>query len=109
MSFDPFQIAMLKRLAPGLTRGIIAQHSYADREWDCWSAGKKYVCANLLHGWHTRPHFVAYGIKDLPRVAPFITRNVFGLPLLTWTVRSAADRQRAERWTDQIIFEGFRA
>jgi glycerophosphoryl diester phosphodiesterase len=28
--------------------------------------------------------------------------------VLAWTVRSDADRERARRWADQIIFEGFR-
>ena len=61
-----------------------------------------------LHGLRTRPHFVAYGIRDLPAAAPFIARAVFGLPLLTWTVRSDDDRGRAARWADQIIFERIR-
>jgi hypothetical protein len=39
-------------------------------------------------------------------VAPLLARSVFGLPLLTWTVRSADDRKIASRWADQIIFEG---
>ena len=30
------------------------------------------------------------------------------LPLLTWTVRTRADRMRAEHYADQMIFEGFR-
>jgi len=30
-----------------------------------------------------------------------------GLPLLTWTVRTPADREIARRYADQIIFEGF--
>ena len=64
--------------------------------------------AFLLHTPRTRPHFVAYSIKDLPAVAPLIARMIFGLPLLTWTVRSEDDRQRAARWADQIIFEGWR-
>ena len=34
--------------------------------------------------------------------------QVFGLPLLTWTVRSAEQRARAARYADQMIFEGFR-
>jgi hypothetical protein len=33
---------------------------------------------------------------------------VFGLPLLAWTVRSADDREKAARYADQMIFEGFR-
>ena len=35
-------------------------------------------------------------------------QNIAGLPLLAWTVRSDADRTRAGRWADQMIFEGFR-
>jgi hypothetical protein len=30
------------------------------------------------------------------------------MPLLTWTVRSDADRSRAARYASQMIFEGFR-
>jgi len=47
-------------------------------------------------------------VRDLPAAAPLIARNVFGCPLLTWTVRSAHDRRRAERYADQMIFEGWR-
>jgi hypothetical protein len=47
-------------------------------------------------------------VKDLPALAPLIVRTVFRLPLLTWTVRSKADRARAVRWADQFIFEGIR-
>jgi len=47
-------------------------------------------------------------VKDLPAALPLAARHFFGLPLLTWTVRSIADRERATRWADQMIFEGFR-
>jgi glycerophosphoryl diester phosphodiesterase len=56
----------------------------------------------------TRLQFLAYGVKDLPGAVPLVARNLLGLPLLTWTVRSDADRQTATRWADQMIFEGFR-
>jgi glycerophosphoryl diester phosphodiesterase len=35
-------------------------------------------------------------------------RLVLKLPLLTWTVRTPEDRERAARYADQVIFEGFR-
>ncbi|NJO35705.1 MAG: hypothetical protein HC869_24120, partial [Rhodospirillales bacterium] len=34
-------------------------------------------------------------------------REVLGLPLFTWTVRTAQDRAVAARWADAITFEGF--
>ena len=59
----------------------------------------------------TPPEIVAeaqLGIDELPSVAPWIARHIFGLPLLTWTVRTAEQRERAARHADQMIFEGFR-
>ena len=108
MSFDPDPIEALRALAPGLPRGIVAERHNEDDEWRTLTAEQRRSLAFLLHGWRTRPHFVAYHVKDLPSPGPWIARNVFGLPLLTWTVRSPEDRARAERWADQMIFEGFR-
>ncbi len=108
MSFDPGQVAALSGIAPGLPRGIVAEGRYDHPEWKALSRWQKWRLAHLLHGLRTRPHFVAYGVKDLPAVAPLLARFVFGMPLLTWTVRSEADRKRARRYASQMIFEGFR-
>jgi|SRR6185437_15089370 glycerophosphoryl diester phosphodiesterase len=108
MSFDPAMIEVVRWIAPHLTRGIVAERHYADREWDRFPPVEKRRMAFLLHANRTRPHFIAYGVKDLPAVAPLIARTLFRLPLLTWTVRSGADRARGARWADQIIFEGIR-
>jgi len=108
MSFDPAMIEVVRWIARHLTRGIIAERHYAHHEWDRFPAAEKRRMAFLLHANRTRPHFIAYGVKDLPAVAPLIARMIFRLPLLTWTVRGEADRRRAARWADQIIFEGIR-
>ncbi len=108
MSFDPALVVQIAKLAPGLPRGIVAERWYRDEEWASLSAGQKRNLGNLLHGFRSRPHFVAYAVKDLPATAPLVARYIFGLPLLTWTVRTAQDRQRARLWADQMIFEGFR-
>ncbi len=108
MSFDPDIVAALRNTVPSLTRGIVAERHYDHPEWPALSSKQKRTMAHLLHGLRTRPHFVAYAVKDLPAVAPFIARALFGLPLLTWTVRSEEDLRRARRFADQIIFEGFR-
>lgn len=108
MSFDPAMVELLRHTAPRLTRGIVAERHYAHHEWDRIPRPQKLRLAFLLHAPLTRPQFVAYGIRDLPALAPFVARTVFGLPLLTWTVRSEAERARAARWADQVIFEGWR-
>ena len=108
MSFDPAMIEVVRWIAPDLTRGIVAERHYAHHEWDRIPPAEKRAMAFLLHANRTRPQFIAYGVKDLPAAAPLIARAVFGLPLLTWTVRSDDDRRRAARWADQMIFEGIR-
>jgi glycerophosphoryl diester phosphodiesterase len=108
MSFDPAMVELVRWIAPSVTRGIIAERHYADHGWDRLSPSQKRHLAWLLHAGRTRPHFVAYSVKDLPAAAPLVARNVFRRPLLTWTVRSDADRLTAARWADQMIFEGFR-
>jgi glycerophosphoryl diester phosphodiesterase len=105
MSFDPALVAFVRIRAPGLVRGIVAEGRF---DWDELTRWQRCRLAHLLHGGSTRPHFVAYAVRDLPAAAPLIARHLFGRPLLTWTVRSAAERQRAARWADQIIFEGWR-
>jgi glycerophosphoryl diester phosphodiesterase len=108
MSFDPAMIELVRWIAPHLTRGIVAERHYAHHEWDRFPRSEKRRMAFLLHANRTRPQFIAYGVKDLPAMAPLIARLFFRLPLLTWTVRSDDDRRRAARWADQMIFEGIR-
>ena len=47
-------------------------------------------------------------LHDLPAAPPLLLHWLFGLPLLTWTVRSDDERRRAAAYADQIIFEGWR-
>jgi glycerophosphoryl diester phosphodiesterase len=106
MSFDPWQIGALQDLAPGLPRGGVAQG--LGRKAQEGRRGKGDALAYLLRGMRSRPHFLAYNVQDLPASGPLLARYLLGMPLLTWTVRSASDRRRAGRWADQMIFEGFR-
>jgi glycerophosphoryl diester phosphodiesterase len=108
MSFDPDLIAALRMLAPGLPRGIVAERHYDEAEWSALPAARKHSLAYLLHAPRSRPQFIAYGVRDLPGLVPSLARTVFGLPLLTWTVRSGDDRRRAKAYADQVIFEGWR-
>lgn len=108
MSFDPALVAALRASAPGLVRGIVAMRHYTRADGTAASCGQNLRLAHLLHAPRSRPHFVAYAVKDLPAPGPWVARQVFGLPLLTWTVRSQQDRQRAAAYADQIIFEGWR-
>jgi glycerophosphoryl diester phosphodiesterase len=108
MSFDPDQVLALRELMPKLPRGITAERTYEEADWPEATPAQRRGMLHLGHALRTRPHFVAYWVDDLPAPAPWIARHIFGLPLLTWTVRTSEQRERAARYADQMIFEGFR-
>jgi glycerophosphoryl diester phosphodiesterase len=107
MSFDPDQVMALRELMPQLPRGIIAERSYEEADWPEATPAQRQGMLHLRHALRTQPHFVAYWVDDLPAAAPWIARNIFGCPLLTWTVRTPEQRATAARCADQMIFEGF--
>jgi glycerophosphoryl diester phosphodiesterase len=107
MSFDPDQVLALREAMPALPRGIIAQRNFDDDYWTKLTREQRRGMLHLRHAFRTRPHFVAFWVNQLPAPAPWIARNIFGLPLLTWTVRTSEQRERAARYADQMIFEGF--
>jgi glycerophosphoryl diester phosphodiesterase len=108
MSFDPRLIAGLRRAAPHVVRGIVSERRFDHPEWRALTAWQKRGLAHLLHAPWSRPDFVAYRVDDLPAPATRVAHGL-GLPVLTWTVRTPAQRERAAQWADQMIFEGFRA
>lgn len=107
MSFDPDQVLALREIMPQLPRGIVAEREYTEADWPEASVEQRRGMTHLRHAFRTRPHFVAYWVNELPALAPWIARHVFGLPLLCWTVRTPEQRARAARYADQMIFEGF--
>lgn len=107
MSFDPQMIEALRHAAPKVLRGIVTQSSFDDPAWNALAPSRKCSLANVLHAPRTRPHFLAYRVDDLPAPITTIAR-LLGRPVLTWTVRTDAQRRIAAQHADQMIFEGFR-
>jgi glycerophosphoryl diester phosphodiesterase len=106
MSFDPQSVAAFREYAPHLPRGLVAERFDNPEDWPGLSFARRFAMRNLLTSAVARPHFIAYDIKALPALAPLVARNLFGLPLLTWTVRTQEQRERALRYADAMIFEG---
>ncbi len=106
MSFDPYSVAAFKGIEPSLPRGLVAERFSDARYWSELSFKQRFAMRNLLSSAIARPHFIAYDIGALPALAPFIAQTLFGLPLLTWTVRTKEERDRALRYADAMIFEG---
>ena len=106
MSFDPVVMTVMAELAPKIPRGIVSG-VYEDPGWDVAKLGAKRAdrLTHLLESRAAAPSFYAYDVKALPTPVTRYIRDVQGLPLFTWTVRTAADRKAAAQHADAPIFE----
>jgi glycerophosphoryl diester phosphodiesterase len=95
MSFNPEVGHWFARRAPQRLRGLVVTEQ---------GKGLRGMAERPLALWRSRADFLAYDIRDLPsRFAG--AQRAAGMKLLTWTVRSLADRARAAEYASQIIYE----
>jgi glycerophosphoryl diester phosphodiesterase len=106
MSFDPGSVRAMRRLAPDRPRGLVSMR-FTAKDWPQLPAWRRFLLTHLADFPLLRADFLAYHIDDLPRWEVRLIRRA-GVPVLGWTVRSEAQRRRAERHVDAIIFEGLR-
>jgi glycerophosphoryl diester phosphodiesterase len=97
MGFDPLVCHWFRRHAPAVPRGMVLSRRYG--------SGILSRRTKTLALARARPHFLAYDLRDLPRAATPWPRSG-GRALLVWTVRDAAQRNQAQEFGAQLIFEG---
>ena len=104
MSFNPTMVAAAQRLAPAVPRGLTTD-AFAPSSWrgvpPARLDGLRRIDTDAV-----RAAFVSHDCRDLgaPRVAE-LRRH--GLPVLTWTIRSAGQAAAALRVARAITFEGY--
>jgi len=86
--------------------GILAQASYEGSDWAFLSAEQKRDWTDFDHYDLARPDFLSWNIDDLPHKIPFLVKELTSAPIMTWTVRTAEQREAAHKWADQIVFDG---
>lgn len=96
MSFDPRVSRWFARHSRQTVRGLVVTES-GGRGWRSKIGRQRAL-------WQARPDFLAYDVSDL-RSAFANAQRRRGLPLLTWTVRSAFQVERALRRADGYIVE----
>lgn len=106
-TFDPDILSLVKIHGPKVLRGIVS-YGFTDEEaMTSYTRMDRFILRHLLHAPRTAPDFISYGAKDLPALAPSLLKKLRGTPIMTWTVRTAHDREIAARFADQMVFEGF--
>jgi glycerophosphoryl diester phosphodiesterase len=113
MSFDPDTMTVMRELATEIPRGIVSG-GYKDEHGETWwpdriSPERAERLANLLESGPVAPSFYAYHVASLPTPVTRYAREVCGLPVFAWTVRTADDRAVARAHADAPIFESFDA
>jgi glycerophosphoryl diester phosphodiesterase len=106
-SFDPVVVAGLRSQGAFCPLGLIAEARYDYGEWLELAPEQRAALGDLRDFPEMRPDFLSWGFNGLPHAVPMLCRAGIGMPVMTWTVRSPEDRERAARWADQIVFEGF--
>jgi glycerophosphoryl diester phosphodiesterase len=106
-SFDPRIVAALRMLLPERPRGYVGMAEYEYPDYETIPADEKHAMAHLLHFNEMRPDFISWNIDELPHASPFLCRAALGIPVSTWTVKTAEHVAKASVYADQIVFEGF--
>lgn len=97
MSFDPRVSRWFARHSPHTVRGLVVSEENARSLAGRWRRHSAL--------WIAMPDFLAYDVRDLPSAFAAAQRRR-GLPVLSWTVRSAANREMAALHADAAIAEG---
>lgn len=96
MSFDPDVPLWFREHSERTVRGLVVTAPPPQRLRD--------RARRMLAMRAARPDFVAHDVRQLP--TPMTARlRASGVPVLTWTVRSEADRATAAAYADQQIYE----
>lgn len=97
-SFDPGLLRFLRAERAGYPVGQIS--GLLRNEGPVRRLAGRTMAANFL----TRPDFISYELAGLPSRIVDMWRGR-GVPVLTWTVKSAADERKARKYADNFIFD----
>lgn len=105
-AFDPRVIYWLRKNRPDIVRGQLSC-ILRNGEADYLSKPAKFLLANLVTNFLTRPNFIAYRLEDRKTLAMQICKKLWGVREVNWTVQTQADTDEALADGRSVIFEGF--
>lgn len=105
-SFDPRCIRWLRKNRPDIIRGQLAHNSLGESRSNVPYA-LRFVMTNLLSNFWNRPDFIAYRYGDRKRLSVSISRKLWRIQGVAWTLRTEEDFNDAVQADWIPIFEGF--
>lgn len=105
-SFDPYCVHQVKKQWPTAIRGQLSE-DFLKTNPQYLSRPLQFVMTHLLTSFLTRPDFIAYRYADRKNLSVWLSRKLWHLQGVTWTIRSLEDLKKAEEEGYLPIFEGF--
>lgn len=102
-SFDPRCIAWLRKNRPDLIRGQLSENFF--RSKTTMPGILRFIMSFLITNALTRPDFVAYRYSDRNHIAVRLCRKLWGIPGVSWTIRTQEECDTALREGWIPIFE----
>ncbi len=104
-SFNPLALARVRELSPEYLRGFLCQNFLSNKKnrKPLYFLLQTFVLNSLC-----RPDFIAFMHSDYKNAALKLTRGIFSVPTLAWTVRAPEEEAAAyEHGFDGVIFENY--
>lgn len=105
-SFNPFVLEWYKNNAPEVLRGQLSGTFTGDSSGNL-KVYEKFALENLMLNFKSKPNFIAYELKGLPHFRVSLLRK-HNIPILSWTVESEKELDKAYKYSDNIIFDKIR-
>ena len=105
-SFDPYCVHEVKKQWPTAIRGQLSE-DFLKTNPTYLSRPLQFVMTFLLTSFLTRPDFIAYRYADRKNLSVSLSRKLWKLQGVTWTIKSQEDLLTAEKEGFLPIFEGF--
>lgn len=105
-SFDPRVLLYLRRRRPEICRGQLSC-IFSREPSSHLNPLLGFLMAHLTTNFLTKPDFIAYKFEDRAIPALRFCRQRYGVQEISWTIRSQADLDAAEKDGCIAIFEGF--
>lgn len=104
-SFHPVAMGYFRKNAPDVIRGQLASGGKRNKDelGPIYHFAMKYLLGNVI----SRPHFIAYDVKNDRNLSMLMMKKWFHPMLAAWTVRDQGMMDYAKRWYHMPIFERF--
>lgn len=100
-SFDPRVISWYKQHVDKVIRG---QLSFNFRD-TCFKWYEKIALKDMIFNFYSKPDYICYGLRGINSLQIKFLRKK--KPIISWTIKNKNEMEFADKYSDNIIFEGF--